>query len=35
MNLVTTDMQRPSSLRKVSASAQIGPKDSIAIDKKI
>ena len=31
MSPVTTDMRRPSSLRKVSASAHIGPKDSIAI----
>ena len=32
---VTTDMRRPSSLQKVSVSAHIGPKDSIAIDTKI
>ena len=35
MFLVTTDMRRPSSLRKVSASTHIGPKDSIAIGTKI
>ena len=35
MSPVTTDMRRPSSLRKVSASAHIGPKDSIAIGTKI
>ena len=33
--MVTTVMRRPSSLRKVSASAHIGPKDSIAIGTKI
>ena len=32
---VPTDMRRPSSLRKVSASVHIGPKDSIAIGSKI
>ena len=31
MSPVTTDMRRPSSVRKVSASAHMGPKDSIAI----
>ena len=35
MSPVTTDMWRPSSLRKVSASAHIGPKNSIAIGTKI
>ena len=35
MSHVTTDMRRPSSLRKVSASVHIGPKDSIAIGTKI
>ena len=35
MSPVTTDMQRPSSLRKVSASAHIGTKDFIAIGTKM
>ena len=35
MSPVTTNMRRPSSLWKVSASAYIGPKDSIAIGTKI
>ena len=35
MSPMITDMQRPSSLRKVSASAHMGPKYSIAIDTKI
>ena len=34
MSPVTTDMRRPSSLRKMSASAHTGPKDSIAISTK-
>ena len=34
MSPVTTDMRRPSSLRQVSASAHIGPKDTISIDMK-
>ena len=35
MSPVTTGMRRSSSLRKASASAQIGPKDSIAIGTEI
>ena len=35
MSPVTTDIRLPSSLRKVSASALMGPKDSIAIGTKI
>ena len=35
MSPVRTDVRRPSSLRKVNASAHIGPKDSLAIGTKI